>query len=583
MHVMIHDHLDGPFVRAKLFAESGMMFGPLTASINNIMNGAPISTMGSDLNVPLWLIYFFGPFNAYAVNQLAIRLIAYLGMYLLLRRHVLTGNFSQLTAFGSALIFAILPFYAMFGLTIAGQPLALYAFLNIRKHIADWKDWLIISAIPFYSLFVLSYIFVLPILSLLWVYDLLKHRTANIKFAGAIMLMAGLFVLVDYRLVISFLFPEYGFISHRTEMHLNQPSLIDALYQARANFLYGNEFAHSLHNQVVLPVILLAILFQTWSKTNLKPFVTFFATVALASLWYFWPLFSPLTGPTAQIIIASTVLISALLRKKLTSLGKLLAVIATISLFYGLWPLVWPTVKSALPMFPYFNMSRFHFLHPLLWYVAFGIALSMLWNHFPKAGKPFCILVMGLQIVFLFNQSDENTQKQLLKPTYAEFYSPALFQDIATFIGKDKPSYRICSLGIHPGIALYNGFFTLDGQLPNYPIDYKHKFRKLIANELEKNELFRRYFDEWGTRFYIFSSELAPLEGDAFMLTKAIVKTKKILINKFEFNTPEFKAMGGEYIFSAVKIQNSEEIGLHLEKIFDRNDSPWTIHLYSAH
>lgn len=540
-HVMIHDHLDSAFVRMKLLAESGMIFGPPDAKVGNIMNGAPISTLGSGFNFTLWLFYFLGPFGAYVVNQLIIRIIAYFGMYLLLTRHVMTEKADRPAAIGASLAFALLPFYALFGLTIAGQPLVLYAFLNIRRSLANWKDWLIIAAVPFYSLFVLSYIFFIAALGLLWIYDLVKQRKPNLLFASAIILMTALFILVDYRLVLSFLSPEYSFVSHRTEFAFEHLPLRDALDLAFENFLQGQGHAASLHKVFILPSIAFAIFILLWQRTRDYRIPLLFTLAAFISLWY------------------------------------------------GLWWSLWPTIKDIWPSLPFFNLSRFHFLHPMLWYIMFGIALSIFWKNLPIIGKLLCIVLVGMQIGLLFNGSDHVTQKQkqLIRPTYGEFFSVGLFKDIATYIGKDKSSYRVCSVGIHPNVALYNGFYTLDGVLPNYPLSYKHQFRKLIEKELEKGDYLRKNFDGWGSRFYVVSSELKPTGSNAYLITKAKLadwasENYRPSLKNFDFNTSEFKSMGGQYLFSAIEIENAEQIGLHLEKTFDRDDSAWKIYLYAA-
>ena len=65
--------------------------------------------------------------------------------------------------------------------------------------------------------------------------------------------------------------------------------------------------------------------------------------------------------------------------------------------------------------------------------------------------------------------------------------------------------YRVASIGIHPAIAQYNGFYTLDTYNNFYPLSYKHEFRKIIEKELEKNKKIRNYFDAWGGRCYFFT------------------------------------------------------------------------------
>ncbi len=83
-------------------------------------------------------------------------------------------------------------------------------------------------------------------------------------------------------------------------------------------------------------------------------------------------------------------------------------------------------------------------------------------------------------------------------PTFREFYASDQFKQIKRFIGRSPDSYRVASIGLHPAIAQYNGFYTLDTYANIYPLKYKYQFRKIIAKELDKNPVLKRYFDEWG-------------------------------------------------------------------------------------
>ncbi|HLQ95934.1 MAG TPA: DUF6044 family protein [Pseudogracilibacillus sp.] len=42
------------------------------------------------------------------------------------------------------------------------------------------------------------------------------------------------------------------------------------------------------------------------------------------------------------------------------------------------------------------------------------------------------------------------------------------------------------------------------------------------------------------------------------------------------------KDLGGEYVFSALPIENAEETGLTFERSFEMTGSPWRIYLYRA-
>ena len=532
-NITISDNLDGAFVSLKLLAESGKIIAPPTATIDNVMNGAPRASYPGELNLIVWLFYFLGPFGAYVVSQALVRLAAFFGMYLLLRSHVLQDEKDQIIVFGVALTFALLPYYPLLGLSVAGQPLVLHAFLNIRQHRADWKDWLIIAVVPLYSIFVISYAFFICAMAGLWFYDWSRYGRANRAFADAIALMLVVFVIVDYRLLIAALSPTMGFVSHRTEFTLLADfSLGDALKSATTSFIYGPGHAAPLHHMIILPTVAIAAGVIVLQKIKVPLFFLILVASALISLWY------------------------------------------------GFYLFLLTEAKGIFNGIPAVNLNRFYFLHPLLWYVLFSLALQALWRHM-RFGRIFVMAALVAQIVFLFFRSDYVTERRLGNPTYAGFFSTRLYRDIDRFIGEKKETYRIVSIGMHPSIAQYNGFYTLDGYHSIYPLAYKHQFRQLIAGELEKSPWGRTYYDGWGSRVYVMASELEKYPP-VFMLTRQRVQSKDIRINRLDFNTRLFKAMGGKYVFSAVEVRNSTEIGLRLLKIFGRDDSPWEVYVYQV-
>lgn len=155
-----------------------------------------------------------------------------------------------------------------------------------------------------------------------------------------------------------------------------------------------------------------------------------------------------------------------------------------------------------------------------------------------------------------------------------QFYAKDEFQQIKDYIGRPQKDYRVASIGIHPSISQENGFYTLDGYVNSYPLSYKAKFREIIAPELAKSPTLREYYDGWGNRVYIFVAEL----GKNYLFDKHSTKH----IKNLELNTQAFKDMGGEYIFSALPIDNAAANHLHLEKVFDDKQAAWKIYLYRA-
>ncbi|MGD0652951.1 MAG: DUF6044 family protein [Thermoguttaceae bacterium] len=53
-------------------------------------------------------------------------------------------------------------------------------------------------------------------------------------------------------------------------------------------------------------------------------------------------------------------------------------------------------------------------------------------------------------------------------------------------------------------------------------------------------------------------------------------------VDHLDIDTIALRQLGVEYIFSAVEIGNGEQLGLKLEKVFERDDSPWRIYVYAA-
>jgi hypothetical protein len=132
----------------------------------------------------------------------------------------------------------------------------------------------------------------------------------------------------------------------------------------------------------------------------------------------------------------------------------------------------------------------------------------------------------------------------------------------------------VVSIGLHPSIAQFNGFKTVDGYFQLYPLDYKHEFRKIIEKEISRNNEVELYFDNWGSRFYIFSSEMqCPRNDDLCLLPNSY----SIDIN---LNTAILSSMNVKYILSVPKIKNWKELGLSEIGVIVDESSSFIINLY---
>ena len=141
-------------------------------------------------------------------------------------------------------------------------------------------------------------------------------------------------------------------------------------------------------------------------------------------------------------------------------------------------------------------------------------------------------------------------------------------------IGRDMSTYRVAHLGISPAPSLMHGFYTVDGYSNNYPLEYKHKFRRVIGEELLKNEETRLYFDRWGSRCYLFNGA----SGTYWNLSKY----DNVKYEKLDFDMEALKALGCEYLFSGGEILCAGELGLKFIGYFETEKSFWGIWLYAV-
>ncbi|MBS4190823.1 hypothetical protein KHA94_11575 [Bacillus sp. FJAT-49705] len=524
-HIRVHDNLDSNLAWYKVLSESDQLTGSVYARIPQVINGyLSRNAFGTEYSLIVWLYALLPTMVAYALSQTITRFVAFSGMYLLLKTHFLKGRGWETIAIniGTSLAFAFTPFWPSGMLSTLGMPLALWAFLNIRKGESMWKSYVVLTLLPFYSSIVLGFFFFLSAMGLFWLSDVIRRKGLNWRFLLSIAYMTIIYFIVEYRLVYSFLFDDEP--NSRDEYIHARLSFWHCIRLTFKNYIFGHHHAATIHSIIILPVMLMAffIVIRKGLWKEEKEFVFLFFLNFVLSAWYgFW--------------------------------------------FYK----GWLPLTERFHFMNTFNFARYHFLRPLVIYVLFAISLKILL----KIKWTWAVPVFIAAQIFVVSLTNEEILFQN-KPTVRQFFAEEQFNDIKEFIGIPQEEYRVASIGIHPAIAQYNGFYTLDTYNNFYPLSYKYQFRRIIQKELAKNKTIRTYFDEWGGRCYIFTKEL----GKRYMFKK---HSKKRLKN-LELNMAPFKEMGGTHIFSAIPIDNASDNGLNLEKIFESKSSAWKIYLYKA-
>ena len=528
-YINIHDTLDGEFVNNYLLATTGTVFS--NNIIANVMNGLPVAALPSRLDVTVLLFCVFPPAWAYIANFILVHVIAFYGMFLLLRKHFLSADDDYLLVGAISICFFLVPYYTTYGLSVAGQPLLAYAFLNVRRGKGRWSDYLIILVFPLWSVIALTLPFIVTMLLIILAVDWAHSHKLNKSLVSAILLFVSAYIALQYQLIY-FILGSNRWVSHRSAW--NRWTDLNVL----------SDLKRALQ-------MLLATQYHTGS----------FSTI---------PIIVAAAGAFA-LLVAS--------RRHSSALVFLALAIGLICVEYGFYDWLVSWFGWLLPRLRAFNGTRYYFLLPLLWMLLLATSIKELkqkkWGLF----MGWTLIIIQAFVILKFNTEYANNVRFLIgrhvdEPSFSRFFAKDLFANIDRFIGRPKQTYRVVSIGMFPAIAQFNGFYTLDSYQNNYLLSYKLQFRKIISKELDKDASLKDYFDGWGNRCYIFSSELHGNE----MCSAG----NHIVLHHLQLDTNQLRAMGARYVLSAIYIENSAENGIRLEKEFYSPNSFWHIYLYSV-
>ena len=535
-YVTIDDNLDAELNIPYLLVQQKVVFDYApAATVPAIMNGLPRNALRSGLSVTVALFALWPPWATYLVQQALVRLLGLLAMYALLRRELLPTSNGRVLAAGVALAWSMMPLYSMYGLSVLGQPALLLSFLALRRGPGRWWHWGLIVAFPLWSMFVFVGPFVLAALGTLWLRDWWYQRRWNGRFLAGLLLLLAVYLVVEWPLFNSLLVARQ-FVPHRLEFDMAQITplgLKAGLRSAGQFFLLG----------------------QYHASRFLRA--------------------APLLAVAAAVVLAPAGQRAARGRH----LGGWLLGLVALALFSGFYAQLVALGQSRLPLLGVFNFGRLHFLAPLLWFWLLVLALRHLSGRWQVA-------VVGLQLLtgLLMNPEWTNNLRELAgqpnphEPNYTAYVAPALFREVQDHIrrqtGLVPAQYRVACLGLPPAVVQLNDFYTLDSYQNNYPLPYKHRFRPIIAGELAKSSELRRYFDAWGNRCYLFSSEL----GKDFRVGAFQQRT----VQDFAFNAAAFRQLGGRYVLSGARLAAPARNGLHLAGVFEQPGAYWRIWLYEV-
>ena len=541
----IHDQLDETLMsyvlNARHFAVGGADIFPEPLGGLNASGMQPSAI----LFIPLYI--FLPVFTAFVVQFFVVSLSGFLGMYGSVKE--ITG--SSILAVAAAGCFCLLPIQPVYGLSVLGVPLLLYCFLCLyqRKHIAGSFIGILFFGMTTHLVLIGYVVLGFWFLAILW---MLKSKRYNHWICLGFVWLTGIYIGVNRSLFSELLLGKSSYVSHREELVNYAAPFWETV---KGVFLDSAQHAPSLHRRLILPIAVMLVLSLVFRRRLDKK-----GQMRLLASW----------------------------------LGML--VLTGIALLYGicLSPVVVDFKNSCSGFLRYFQLERFYWLYPAGWYLEFTLCFSLWWCYGEEQAGPadsaklnaplvkllVLILLMfpTLQEIkvesnFYLNVNQINNGSGITGYiTWENYYAEDLMEQLEEVIGRDMSTYRVAHLGMSPAPSLMHGFYTVDGYSNNYSLEYKHLFRRVIEKELVKNEQTRLYFDEWGSRCYLFNGTT----GNAWMLGK----TLEIKYEDLEFDFEALKEMGCDYIFSSGEILDSGEMGLTFLGYYETDTSYWGVWLY---
>lgn len=504
-----------------------------------MLNGVNASGMQPSAVLFLPLYRLISARTAFLTQYIICFLAAFSGMYLLVKE-ITDSSILAMIAGGC---FCVLPLYPVYGLSEFGIPLILYGALCLWKQKNVIWGLLITVVFGLTSHLIYTGYVVLGFWVIALVYALAKKKK-NQWFPIGFAVLFAIYVLVNRALIREILFGTGIYISHREEMVSSATPFFETFWNVFQN---SAQHAPSLHKYLILPIVLFLILGAFCKKEE-----------------------------TDRNIYKAAVI-------------NFLFLIA-IALFYAFCHLsaVVDWKNNATGFLHYFQMHRVYWLYPAAWYLEFAWAAAVPWRtkvpHTDarmRVGKLAVILICLLPTLQLLkvnsgmylNVNQINNGSGITGYiSWESWFAEDLMQEIDDAIGRDKSTYRVAHLGISPAPSLMHGFYTVDGYSNNYPLEYKHRFREVIAAELEKNEEVRVYFDLWGNRCYLFNN----ITGNYMQLKKG----NTLVYEGLEFDMDALRELGCEYLFSGAEIGDAERMGLELVGYYETDGSYWGIWVY---
>lgn len=586
-YIGVHDNMDLFLAQFQMLKNTGS-FWKHGVDVP-FLGGVSRNDLPSEFSLYSLLYMLFPTYIAYILGLLGKMLLGMFSFWLL-ARELLGDRYLRVRpiVFMTGLCYGALWVFPAFGFAFASIPLCVYILIRIyrgQKAVGWWYPALfaypLVSYFSYHGIFILGYL----ALFVLWLFGRLVYRRSRsrhdevqgsaegtalsdardghsgvqtaaqgsvrgedgrivLRMLLALLVLAAGYVACEYRLFGQMLFSDEVTIrSSIVNASLSPAEVFAEIWQV---FREGIFHADSVHGKVVVPVCALYfvinngcyVLKREWKRMFRDPFNLIMLFIVFNCAVYGLYDFEPLRS----------------------------------------------LVEKLIPPLEGWQFNRTIFFNPFLWYAALFVVLCKLyegglWRVWLANG----IACLALLAVILtpnryndlyhtcYNRAYEYYHgTEVDELSYEQFYAEDLFAKIKADIGYQGE--WAAAYGFHPAVLEYNGIATLDGYLGFYSQRYKEAFREIIAPALERVEATRIYYDDWGARAYLYSgTDLSIVSA-----TKTVYATD----DRIYIDGEAFRDLGGEYLFSRIKLSNAEEVGLSPVGEYTAEDGSMSVYVY---
>lgn len=539
-YIAVHDNMDLFLAQYQMLKNTGS-FWKHGVEVP-FLGGISRDNLPSELSLYSMLYMIFPTYTAYVlgiigkiiIGMFSFRLLAgelYPDQYKTYRPIIYMVGFA----------YGIVWFFPAFGFAFASIPLCVYLLVKIYRQQGRWW-YLALFAYPLVSYFSYHGIFILGYLVLAIIWLSIRDKKVTKSLISALFVLAAGYVACEYRLFGQMLFSDE--VTIRSTMVNPSLTIPEVLQESLDVWKNGIFHADSVHGKVILPICLCYFVVQ--------------------NLCY-------------------------LIRKQRKQIfhdpfNFLMLFLVFNSVIYGLYDFepLRSLVETLIPPLQGWQFNRTIFFNPFLWYCALFLILIRLYDSgivtLWAANIIICLSVLAVILTpTRYNDLFVTCYNHLRgieidEYNYEQFYAADLFEQIKEDIGYDG-EWSV-AYGMHPAVLEYNDIATLDGYLGFYSQQYKEEFRKIIAPALERVEVSRIYYDDWGARVYLYSGT------DESVVSSA--KTVRTTDRTLYIDTEAFKELDGRYIFSRIEVSNTEELGLVHLGTYTAEDGSCTVYVYEV-